>query len=459
MNRTAWIALGVLALLVIWLVVDFKVAPAPRDPDSNAPVSEYVRVSVNEVKRIEVRRKDAPFVLVRQGKNWSFETPARYRANPKTVETWLKGILDATIDRPVEGKPGEMATYGLAQPAAELILTKDNGQVRTLQIGSEFKGGSGVGASYARAAGEDRLFMLAAGQVDDVAKKKVDDLRDKRLVDVEDEKSIQRVVIERPGGTEGAVEVIRRGEDKWELLRPIAAPADTFDMESLTRALRESESESFVENAATDLAKYGLDKPRLVVRVKDKNGEKAVLFGKALKDRVYTAREGENVVALVTAADFDNLNKRAADLRDKKLLTLERDRISYVELKNAHGTVQLQKAGGAAGAEWQRVKMGQRPEKAKGDVVQRIIDSVTSPATRHVDEAPADLAKYGLAVPQITVTVNAGSGTSQVYALGKKSPDGNYYVKGTGPAVFEAQPFVFEDLNVKPEGFNEAAAK
>ena len=45
---------------------------------------------------------------------------------------------------------------------------------------------------------------------------------------------------------------------------------------------------------------------------------------------------------------FESLDKKPADLREHRLITHQSDKIRFVELKNAHGTTQLQKSG----SEW-----------------------------------------------------------------------------------------------------------
>jgi hypothetical protein len=452
---------GLVVILSILFFIDQK-APPPRDPEANPPVAEFAHLRAGEVTRVELKRPEGGFILAKQGAEWGFESPAGYRANGEKVDSWLKSILDdATVSRTIEGKPREMASYGLDKPAAELVLTKKGGETRTLQVGKEFKApgeSAAAGIVYAREAKDERLFMLSTSQVGDVKGKKADDLRDKRLVVIPEESDVQRVVLRRAAGD---MDVRRQGEDKWELTAPFKAPADKFDVDGLVGQLKSAEADAFAENAATDLAKYGLDQPRLTVQVFDKKGERSVVFGKETKDgKVYAARQGQNEVMLVAKTTFESLDKKPTDLRERKLVTLESDKVTYVELKNAHGTVKLQKTSGMGGTEWQLTDAADpKQKKAKGDVVQTVINSVTGSAHKHVDEAPADLAKYGLDKPQITVTVNAGGGTSQVFTLGKKTPEGNYYAKGPGSAVFEVQQFVYNDLNVKPAAFQDTVKK
>lgn len=445
----------VAAVLLLSVVFFFEQkAPPPRDPESNPPVSEFAHLRSDDVTRVELKRPSGGFTLVRQGKNWAFEAPGRYRADTEDVNSWLKAALeDATVDRAVEGKAEDLSTYGLDKPAVELVLTGRGGDTRTIQLGKDFKapGDTSAAVYYAREAKDGRLFMLTSSQVEALRDKKLDDLRDKRLADVGEAKDAQKVTLVRPSGT---VELERQGE-KWRMTQPYAAPADKTSVESeLIGQLKSAESESFADNAATDLAKYGLDHPTLTVNVTDKQGTHTVLF--AQKDgKIYSTRQGDREVVVVSKATFDNLNKQPADLRDRQLISLQRDKITFVELKNSQGNTRLQKV---SGNQWMVTGADGKQKKAKSDQVDRILDTVVAPASKHVEEAPKDLKKYGLDQPEITVTVNEGTGTSQILTIGKKTKD-SYYAKGTPDAVFEVQGYVYSDLNVAPGAFEDTTKK
>lgn len=444
--------LMVAAVLLLSVVFFFEQkAPPPRDPDANPPVSEYAHLRSEDVNRVELKRASGGFTLVRQGKSWAFEAPGRYRANVDGVNSWLKGVLeDATVDRTVEGKPQDLSTYGLDKPTVELILTGRGGDTRTLQLGKDFKapGDTGGGVFYAREAKDGRLFMLSTVQLEALRDKKLDDLRDKRLVELGEPKDVQKVTLARANG---AVELERQGE-KWKMTQPYAAPADRTSVESeLLGQLKTAESETFADNAATDLAKYGLDHPQLTITVSDKQGPHVVLFTQ--KDgKVYSMRQGDREVVVVPKGTFDSLNKQPADLRDRQLISLTRDKIAFIDLKNARGNTKLQKV---SGNQWMVTGADGKQKKAKKDQVDRILDTLVAPASVHVEEAPKDLKKYGLEQPTITVMANEGTGTSQILTIGKKAKD-SYYAKGMPNAIFEVQGYVFSDLNVTAGAFEDS---
>jgi hypothetical protein len=444
--------LGVAGALGVWLIADLQ-QPA-REPDAEPLVSDYVHLTAGDVTRVEVKREKGPFTLVRSGSDWTFQAPAAFDADDEAVKTWLEGFLEkANVSRKVEGKPQGLDQYGLDKPAVEVVLTRRGGETRTLQVGKEYPVPGVTGAGYyARESRDGRLFLLASTQATDLRDKKSDDLREKDLLALKDTKDVRKVVLQRPAG---AVELERRGE-KWELVQPFRAPAENIQ-DTFLADLKNAAAESFVENNAADLAKYGLAAPRLTVRVTDGKGQHGLLFGKEGKDgKVYASREGGKEVVLVTKSTFDNLNKTAGDLREKRLVTLDREKITNLELQNAHGSVKLRKVGEN---QWEFADAPDpKQRKAKGDRIQTILTDLTGTARKFVEEAPKDLVKYGLDPAPIRVIVNDGSGTSQVYQLGKKSKDG-YFARGSAGPVFEVDAYVFDDLNVKRDAFKETDSK
>lgn len=448
-GRGGVVAAVLLVALVAWFAVD------SRRPvvDPEAPkVAESVDLRAGDVSRVELKRPGGGFILAKQGGQWVFETPGRYAANPESVNSWLKGLLDdAGVSQRIENAGADLAKFGLDRPAVELILTAGNRQ-RAIQVGKDFRtpGQKEGSLYYARETGAGRVFMLSSSQVDDLRKKQVADLRDKRLVVLSDDRDVKSITVTGP---DRRVEVIRKGEDRWALTQPFAAPADAGDAATLLSRIRNAEAERFVADAADDLARFGLAEPRLTARLSLGNRTLGIVFGKALPDgKVYAAREGSREVTVVSKFTYDDLASQATPkrLRERTLVTLERDAIAQIELKNSHGAVRLRKTGPDAWA----FADEKDPKKAaaSADKARQVLDRLTGTATAWVEENPASLARYGLETPAISVTATDAKGQRQSLHLGAKTGE-NYYAKGPGAPVFEVPKYVFDDLNLRRADF------
>ena len=116
--------------------------------------------------------------------------------------------------------------------------------------------------------------------------------------------------------------------------------ADQEAVERYLRNLRECEREKVVVDSAAasaeQAAQYGLDAPRLKVRLQTEGGaEQVVAFGAdSPTDRfTYAQLQGDNPeIFVVRAWRFDNLDKRAFDLRDRRVLAFAKDEAMQVQL-------------------------------------------------------------------------------------------------------------------------------
>src|SRR5258705_12405703 len=133
------------------------------------------------------------------------------------------------------------------------------------------------------------------------------DLRDYHLVRI-DTNVLDRITIDVPG--KGKT-VLARKDGNWTIANRNNAPADSGAVRHLIDTLQNERVTKFVEDVASNLPKYGLDKPRLLLTfssfasentAETKAGEQpfaSIAFGKVEGDGVYT-RVGDEpfVVAL-----------------------------------------------------------------------------------------------------------------------------------------------------------------
>jgi len=141
------------------------------------------------------------------------------------------------------------------------------------------------------------------------------------------------------------------------------------------------------------------------------------------------------VVVALFGAYLYYVEKPAVDLeaRQGKLLDIDRDQVSRIVLASAKGRIELAKGDGDA---WQVVT----PQQTAADVVavDALLGAITSAdVAKTVDEAPADLAPFGLDKPETTVVLTLADGRTATVAFGKKAPIGAaaYAKRGDEKAV------------------------
>jgi hypothetical protein len=235
--------------------------------------------------------------------------------------------------------------------------------------------------------------------------------------------------------------VLRKTNGTWRIAEPEPGDADQTEVSSLTTNLTNLEVNRVIEDNAADLAKYGLAAPRIKVAYKAEGGATGEIhLGEktATQSDLYAVKAGEKRVFLVSAFQETTFAKKPFDLRDKRILNFERDKVDTVEIAQGTSSIQLARSG----SDW-TVK---QPVQAAGDysAVEGLLTRLASAnMTKLVDGT--DLASYGLDKPQATVTVGAGSSRA-VLAIGKEE-DGAVYARDQGRGlVFTVDPTLAADL-------------
>ena len=249
--------------------------------------------------------------------------------------------------------------------------------------------------------------------------------------------------------------VLAKGTGGWNLSAPMTDGADQEAVERYLRNLRECEREKVVVDSAAasaeEAAQYGLDAPRLKVRLQTEDGgEQVVAFGAdSPTDRfTYAQLQGDNPeIFVVRAWRFDNLDKRAFDLRDRRVLAFAKDEVMQVQRTGLGGAVVVDRVD----ADWQL----REPvvARAAADAVDGLLDKIDQAEIEaFVAENPdADsLAAYGLGerTPHVEVALLVGADRAEKrLAIGGADEQGRWYARDASrPQVFLVDSTLVQEL-------------
>ncbi len=440
-RHSAWVAVGILAALGIWLYFDLK--QPVREPGENPKVADLVGITADQVRRIEVVRDGATLALAKNGAAWAIESPIKAAADADTIKSALEGLLDQSSDYVMEEQPKDLARFGLAKPTKTITLIGPGKRV-VLQIGAQDPGKSSV---FTRLADGGKVFLAGSYTVEALADKQPDELRDKTVLSIPREK-IEYVRIKRGDGTLALTKI----GSKWELSEPVKAPADEFSADGIVDALSSLKADKFVIAGASDLKGYGLDVPKLSVEIRAAGGAQYGLrVGKEATagTSLYAARLSDNDVVEIAKGTYDSLNKTVADLRSKKLLDVQTDAVERMSVVTRMVRWEVRKSG----SDWLFVSPNPNKKADAIDVDNAILDA-TGSADRWIADNPsdADLGRYGLVQPEIVVTLTLKGGAVKKLELGKKTSSGDRYARGTdtGASVFVMGSYVTDRLEKAP---------
>jgi len=185
-------------------------------------------------------------------------------------------------------------------------------------------------------------------------------------------------------------------------------------------------AERLIEEKAGNLKPYGLTEPELEadITVQDKTHKLLIGDSTPAGNAVYARLDGDLRVFTIARYTRSSLDKSLNDLRDKRLLTVNPDNVTRLELSAKKQDIEF----GRNREQWQIVKP--RPLRADSSRVEELIRILTD---AKMDLSEPDNAKkyalvFALATPACTAKITDQSGTQELQI--RKSKD-EYYAKSS----------------------------
>ena len=212
---------------------------------------------------------------------------------------------------------------------------------------------------------------------------------------------------------EPQLDLARSDSGAWRITAPEALAADQDAVSGVLSALSSLNADRLLENKTSDLAPYGLVDPALEVEVALKNNKtQKLLIGDQTPagNACYAMLAGDPHLFTLASYDKSSLEKTPSDLRDKRLLTADFDKVSQIELiaqkSGKKEDIVLARNKDA----WQLLKP--KPFRTDNDQVEELVRSLKT--AKFDASTPADDAKsaaaFRSAAPVATVRVTGASG-------------------------------------------------
>src|SRR5262252_3735979 len=200
---------------------------------------------------------------------------------------------------------------------------------------------------------------------------------------------------------------IRRRDNKWRLETPIKDQADSALVETLLSDVENWQKEGTIPAKEIDvdkskLAEYGLNNPKLKLKLLGHTRPPEILFGKdaALEGKMYVRFQNSKETFVAGQAVKKDIDKQPEEFRDRKLTDLSTLQVLRMVLKTPAGEIELDKKD----THWDVLK----PLRARADdqKVNDLISQVTSARIgQFVADDRGDLRSYGLAEPRGSITL------------------------------------------------------
>lgn len=238
---------------------------------------------------------------------------------------------------------------------------------------------------------------------------------------------ITQLGIKRKDGSETVIRKTAAG--KWELTAPKQMAVDSDAVNGVTGTLASLASDRVVEDKASDLAGYGLNAPAVEVAVTRKDGKTQKLVigdDTPTGGSVYVMAAGDPRVFTMSSSLKTSLDKTWQDLRDKRLLTFDQDKLTRVQLAAKKSDIEFGKNNQN---EWTIIK----PQALRADgwqveeLIRKLKDAKMDTAVSEEDARKAAAAfSGGTAVASAKISDAAGTQSIEVRKVKE-----DYYAKSS----------------------------
>lgn len=217
----------------------------------------------------------------------------------------------------------------------------------------------------------------------------------------------------------------KSGLGDWQITAPHAFRADQSAVNGLASTVSSLNSERVVEDKASELQNFGLEPPALEVDLTAKDKTRKLLLGSDTPagGAVYAMLAGDPRLFTIASYAKTSLDKSLNDLRDKRLLPVDADKVTQIEVIRKNSDLEF----GRNKDDWQILK----PKPMRADSVQ-VGDLVRDLTNAKMDLSAADAKQeasaFARATPVATAKLTDESGTQQLQV--RKSKD-TYYAKSS----------------------------
>ncbi|HTU42237.1 MAG TPA: DUF4340 domain-containing protein [Candidatus Aquilonibacter sp.] len=249
----------------------------------------------------------------------------------------------------------------------------------------------------------------------------------------------------------------------WQITQPKPMPADQIAVSNALSTLSSLNSERLVDDKVSDVKQFGFDPPAAEIDVTEKdNKSQKLLIGNATTtgNAIYAMLAGDPRLFTMPSYEKTSIDKSMNDLRDKRLITMDADKMSRIDLERKNQDIEF----GRSKDEWQILKP--KPLRADdmqvGDLARKLADAKMDLSGSDASGNDAASA-FAHATPVATAKVTDQSGTQELQIRKNKDTyyakssvvDGAYKVDASLATALDKNLDDFRNKKVFDFGFND----
>jgi hypothetical protein len=405
---------------------------------------KLMELTTAQVSRVILKTPTGEIELQKKDDRWEILKPLRVPGDDQKIGDLIAQVTASRIQQFVADDHGDLHTYGLAEPRGAITLfpQEDKSVLRGDTDSSHGRQGQLLQVGGVPEKQKDQVYVrftprgfvyTLPKKIEDILNTKPDDLRDHHLVRI-DTNILDRITIDAPGKDKT---VLARKDENWTIANRDNAPANTGEVRRFIDTLQNERVTKFVEDVASNLPKYGLDKPQLQLTfssfasentAETKAGEQpfaTVAFGKVDGDDVYARLADEPFVVAVRRSLLDQIRVDPSQWQELSIFKFKPEQIHRLDVTTDKDLALEQ----GEKNQWRWLKGSGEINQAN---VQSLLNTLSNlHALRWVGPT---VAQQGFDKPQLTIafTTSPDDKVSHKFLVGSAAGNGTWFARTEG---------------------------
>ncbi len=296
-----------------------------------------VSVKPEEVTGISITRPNERVSVTKDKDAWVITDPVTGPADRHKVDELVRAVADLKFERNLGEQP-KLDSFGLdTEKAVKVQVKGSGGELGSILIGSQTPDGKNF---YVKSEGAKDVYTAAAS-----VKNQLDQdlfaLRDKKLVQILTP-DVTAVSLSQGAHT---LAFEKSSGNEWMLTAPEAYDADNEKVLDLVNSFTSTRIKKFMEENASDMKQYGLDKPAVLVKLNQGEQQTTIALGDKPgidKDSIYATVGDSHRVVEIDGAILKKISASPDEWRDMHLTKMDPAEVGRLEIEKPEGKLALE---------------------------------------------------------------------------------------------------------------------
>jgi Domain of unknown function (DUF4340) len=400
-----------------------------------------------EVATIKFQNDGKSFELSKLNEQWEIIHGRKSKGDADEVIRFLGLVRNFKVKKFLDENPDSLKDYGLDTPSARLTLEtgKDNNPL-TLLVGNKLENEG----FYGKIESANNVVLFGKQLVKTLSKMPVD-FMPKTLLDFKQE-DVSQIHLQTQ---EEKILIAREKEDAWKIIEPIEADVDLSTLNSLLFDLKAARVNEYVNTSIKTAELFGLDMAKKVLTI-DLGGDKSWTLELGNKSRdgqhYFARRAGEESIFTIGSDTVEKLFRSLHDLKNKKLLSFDKDAVNKISIEYPEKTFELQKSN----ENWSLTNP-EKIKKVQGFIGKDILWSLRGLEYESIVKPSLGDEDSGLNRPTVSITVwtEKDLQVGKVMVGKKVENKAEYYARVDGDSnLYKIKALLLESLHKDLKKFN-----